>query len=318
MAVKLTKTSEKKAIRAGFGEGLVLAADRYPEVIGLCADVTDSVKMGGLRDKYPNRFVQLGVHEQLMIAMAAGMAVAGKKPFAAAYAVFSPGRSWEMVRTNVCLNNAPVRIVGSHAGVSVGPDGASHQALEDIAITRVLPNMTVVVPCDAVEASKATVALAEMDSPSYLRLARPKTEILTDNETPFQIGRAEIFRDGNDCAIIACGIMVPMALQAAEELMKDNIDCRVINCHTVKPIDKETIISAAKECRKIVTCEEHQVAGGLGSAISEVLAENQPTPMTIIGVKDSFGCSGNGDELLHKFGLDTENIKEAVKKLCIK
>ncbi|MBN1585401.1 transketolase family protein [Candidatus Uhrbacteria bacterium] len=318
MAVQLDRKGGKKAIRTGFGEGLLMAAERDPSVVGLCADVTDSVGMGGLRDRYPERFVQMGVHEQLMVAVAAGMALAGKRPFAASYAVFSPGRSWEAVRTNVCLNDAPVRVVGSHAGVSVGPDGASHQALEDIAIMRSLPNMTVVVPCDATEARKAALALAELDSPSYLRLARPKTEIITGEETPFRIGRAETFRDGRDCAIIACGLMVPVALRAADELSSEGLECRVINCHTIKPIDRETVLSAAETCGRIVTCEEHQVAGGLGSAVAEIVVEANPVPMAMVGVRDRFGQSGRDSELLKEYGLDVEDIKKAVRKICSK
>lgn len=320
MAVVLAKKKQKpRATRDGFGDGLLEAAKTDPAIVGLCADVTESVRMHKFKEAYPDRFIQLGVHEQLLVALAAGLAVSGKKPFAAAYAIFSPGRSWEMVRTNVCLNQAPVRLVGSHAGLATGPDGATHQALEDLAITRVLPGLTVIEPCDAEEARKATLALAGLDAPSYLRLVRAKTPVVTDADTPFEIGKAEVFRDGKDCAIIASGIMVARALEAAEDLAASGgPDCRVINCHTVKPLDRETILAAATDCGRIVTCEQHQLAGGLGSAVAELLAVERPTPMVMVGVKDRFGQSGQADELLAEYGLSVNCVIRAVKKITDK
>jgi len=304
----------RQATRDGFGQGLLLAAKNDPAVVGLCADVTESTRMSLLQETFPDRFIQLGVHEQLLVALAAGLALAGKKPFAAAYAVFSPGRSWEQVRTNVCINDADVKIVGSHAGITVGPDGATHQALEDIAITRTLPNLKVVVPCDSIEARKATLALAAAPGPAYLRLGREKSPVLTTEETPFEIGRAIVCRDGRDAAIIACGVMVGQALQAAEELAGEGIDCLVLDNHTVKPMDEAAVIAAAERCGAVVTAEEHQIHGGMGSAVAETLAARRPTPVEFIGVRDRFGESGEAAELMEKFGLGVSHIKEAVKR----
>jgi transketolase len=303
-----------KAARDGFGDGLVLAAGKDGRIVGLCADVSDSTRMSKFKEAFPERYVQLGVHEQLLAAAAAGMALAGKMPFIAAYAVFSPGRSWEQVRTNICINNADVKIVGTHAGVNVGPDGATHQALEDMAIMRTLPNMTVIAPCDAIEAKKATLAMAKRPGPAYLRVGREKTPVITTEETPFRIGRAQVFRQGRHAAIIACGSMVQPALQAAEELSKEGLDCLVLNCHTIKPLDAAAVSAAARRCGAVVTAEEHQVHGGLGSAVAEVLAASCPVPMEFVGVRDVFGESGEAGELLRHFGLTAADIKKAVKK----
>jgi transketolase len=310
----LSGAPERKAIRDGFGDAIIEAAKLNQSVVAACADVTESVRLAGFREKFPDRFIQLGVHEQLLAALSAGLALAGKKPFAASYAVFSPGRSWEQVRTNICLNGADVVLVGSHAGLSVGPDGATHQALEDIAVTRVLPNMKVVVPCDAVEAAKATLALAAEPGPSYLRLSREKSPVFTTKETPFEIGKAVKLRDGDACAIIACGLVVWEAIVAAEELAKEGIECLVINMHTVKPLDEAAILEAAGRCGAVVTAEEHQAAGGLGSAVAEVLAVKKPVPMEFVAVRDSFGESGSADELMQKYGLTAGDIKEAAKR----
>jgi len=303
-----------KAARDGFGEGLVLAAEKDGRIVGLCADVSDSTRMSKFKEAFPDRYVQLGVHEQLLAAAAAGMALAGKTPFIAAYAVFSPGRSWEQVRTNICINNASVKIVGTHAGLNVGPDGATHQALEDMAIMRALPNMIVIAPCDAIEARKATLAIARRPGPAYLRLGREKTPVITTEGTPFRIGKAQVFRQGRDAAIIACGSMVHPAMLAAEELAKEGIDCLVLNCHTIKPLDAPAVVSAAKRCGAVVTAEEHQTTGGLGSAVAELLAARRPTPMEFVGVRDAFGESGEAAELLRHFGLTSADIKKAVKK----
>ncbi len=309
------KSLVQKPTRDGFGDGLVIAATENANIVGLCADLTESTRMLAFKEKFPDRFVQMGVHEQLLAALGAGMALAGKIPFITSYAMFCPGRAWEQVRTNICLNNVNVKIIGSHAGVSVGPDGATHQAIEDIAIMRPIPHVTIVVPCDAVEAKKATMAIAEMEGPCYLRLGREKTPIFTTEKTPFEIGKAEIFREGKDAAIIACGSLVYNALQAADELKKEKIDVMVINSHTIKPLDEKTILKAAKTCGAIVTVEEHQITGGLGGAVAEYLAKTHPTPIEFIGVQNRFGESGEPKELIEHFGMGVESIKKAVKKV---
>lgn len=312
MISKAKKEQVLKATRDGFGEGLVLAAREHPEIVGLCADVTDSVRMSAFKKEFPERFVQLGVHEQLLAALGAGMALAGKIPFIAAYAAFSPGRAWEQIRTNICINNANVKIVGSHAGLATGPDGATHQSLEDIATMRVLANMTVIVPADAVEARQATIAAAEHSGPVYLRLSREKSPVFTAENSKFKIGRAAVLRDGSDCAIIACGPQVAAALEAAEGLALSGIDCLVLNSHTIKPLDEEAILAAAAKCRAVVTVEDHQVIGGLGSAVAEALARKHPAPIEFVGVRDRYGESGSGKELWSEFGLDAVGIKNAV------
>lgn len=306
---------EQVASRNGFGEGLVLAAQENKQVVGLCADLTESTKMTAFANKFPARFIQVGVAEQNLVTVAAGMALLGKIPFAAGFAAFSPGRNWEQIRTTICYNDVPVKIIGSHAGISVGPDGATHQALEDIAIMRSLPNMIVISPVDAIEAKKATVAMAKNNKPVFIRLSRDKMPVVTTEKTPFEIGKAEVFYEGTDVAVIATGLMVHRALQAAKELKLRNISVRVINCHTIKPLDKDTIIKAAKECGAIVTAEEHQVTGGLGGAVAESLSQNFPVPLKIVGVEDQFGESGEGNELLEKFGLTKEAIIKAIKEV---
>lgn len=302
---------EQVPSRNGFGEGLVIAGEENPNVVGLCADLTESTRMEGFKKKFPERFVEIGVAEQNLVTVAAGMAHEGKIPFTSSYATFSPGRNWEQIRTTICYNDQPVKIIGNHTGISVGPDGATHQALEDIAIMRVLPNMVVVVPADSIEAKKATIAIAKNGKPSYLRLARDKTPVITTENTPFEIGKAEVLNKGKDVTIIACGAMVYLALKVAEDL-KDQIEVRVINCHTIKPLDTKTILNAAEETGAIVTVEEHQIAGGMGSAIAEVVSESFPVPIKRIGIEDSFGESGTPAELMKKFGLTEENIKKAV------
>lgn len=300
--------------RNGFGEGLVEAAQRDPRVLALCADLVESTRMQAFRDAFPERFVELGVHEQMLVAMAAGLASAGKVPFVASYAMFCPGRAWEQVRTTMCLNETNVKIAGAHAGVSVGPDGATHQAIEDIAIMRCIPNMTVLVPCDAVQTRKATLAAAALDGPVYIRFGREKSPVITTEDTPFEIGRAQVFRDGADVAIVACGILVHNALVAADELAReDGVHCLVLNNHTVKPLDAASVIAAARRCGAVVTVEEHQVAGGAGSAVAEVLAEEYPVPIRFVGVRDRFGQSGTPDELIELYGMGVRSIKEAVR-----
>lgn len=302
--------------RDGFGKGLIEAGRTNPNVIGICADLSESTRMEGFKKAFPQQYIEIGVAEQMLAAMAAGLAAAGKIPFIASYAMFDPGRSWEQVRTTMALNETNVKIAGAHAGVSVGPDGATHQAIEDIAIMRVIPNMTVVVPCDAIETHKATIAVAERWGPTYLRFGREKSAIVTTEKTPFEIGKAQTFRAGDDVAIVACGILVYNALQAARELAEqDGVECRVINNHTIKPMDEQAIITAARECGTFVTVEEHQVHAGMGSRVAEITTQNHPIPIEFIGVQDLFGQSGTPAELIEHYGMGTESIKNAVRRV---
>lgn len=303
-----------KPTRDGYGAGVVEAAKADPRVVVMCADLTDSTRNMEFKKLFPERFIQAGIHEQFLAASAAGLAMAGKVPFITSYAMFCPGRSWEQVRTNICLNESNVKIIGSHAGVSVGPDGATHQAIEDIAIMRPIPNITIIAPCDAVEARKATMAVAKADGPFYVRFAREKTPVFTTEETPFEIGKAVTFRDGKDAAIIACGPLVHNALKAAEALAAEGLDVRVVNSPTVKPLDEAAVLKAATECGAVVTVEEHQVTGGLGGAVAEYLAKTRPTPQEFVGVPNVFGESGEPMELIEHFGMGVSHIKEAVKR----
>ncbi|MHB8140570.1 MAG: transketolase family protein [Vulcanimicrobiaceae bacterium] len=306
---------ESVPTRNGFGQGLVEAGKRDRNVVAICADLSESTRMLAFKEACPEQYIEIGVAEQLLVAMAGGLAAVGKIPFIASYAMFNPGRSWEQVRTIMCLNETNVKIAGAHAGVSVGPDGATHQAIEDIAIMRVIPHMTVVVPCDAVQTKKATLALAAMFGPAYLRFAREKSAVVTTEETPFEIGKAQVFREGGDVAIIACGILVYNALMAAAELAKeDGIECRVVNNHTVKPMDEPAIVAAAQMCRAVVTVEEHQVHGGMGSRVAEILAQRYPVPIEFVGVDDRFGESGEPTELIEHYGMGTAAIKAAVRR----
>ena len=311
----LKEDIEQVPTRFGYGEGLVIAGKENPNVVALCADLTDSTKTSEFKKVFPDRFVEMGITEQNMASLASGMAAVGKIPFISSYAMFSPGRNWEQIRTTICYNNQNVKIAGAHSGVSVGPDGATHQAIEDIAITRVIPNMVVIAPCDAIEAKKATIAAARYKCPVYIRFTREKTPVMTTEETPFEIGKAEVFREGNDVTLIGCGPLAHEALKAAEELAKEGISAEVINNHTIKPMDKETILKSVKKTGCVVTIEEHQAAGGMGSAVSEILSQNYPVLMEIIGIQDRFGESGEPKELLEKFGLTSKNIIEAVKKV---
>ena len=309
------KMLDQKPTRDGYGQGLVIAGEKNKNVVVLCADLTESTRSLAFKQKFPDRFVQLGVAEQSMAAIAAGMAMAGKIPFISSYAAFSPGRNWEQIRTNIALNFVNVKIGGAHAGVSVGPDGATHQAIEDMATMRVIPKMTVIAPCDMIEARKATVAAAEFDGPVYLRFARENSPVFTTDKTPFTIGKAEVFHEGKDVAIIACGPLVHEAFLATHELEKKGISVRVINNHTIKPLDEKTIIKAAKECGAIVTVEEHQILGGLGGAVAEILAKNCPVPMDFVGVQDHFGESGEPRELLEAFHMVAKDIIKAVQRV---
>lgn len=305
---------EQVPTRNGYGQGLVQAGKINKNVVVLCADLTESTRSLDFKKTYPDRFVQLGVSEQSMAAFAAGMSLVGKVPFISSYAAFSPGRNWEQIRTTIALSETNVKIAGAHAGVSVGPDGATHQMIEDIAIMRVLPNMTVLVPCDAVETKKATVAAAKMTGPVYIRFAREKSPVFTTAATPFKPGRAEIFRKGQDVTVVACGPLVYEALKAAKELQSE-IDVEVINCHTIKPLDEKTLIKSIKRTGAVVTVEEHQIAGGLGGTVAEVLTECCLAPMERIGIKDRFGESGQPTELLEHFELTSPHIIKAIKKV---
>lgn len=306
---------DKKPSRDGYGEGLVIAGERNPDVVALGADITASVRVDWFRDKFPDRFFSVGIAEQNQTGIAAGMSLTGKVPFVTNYGVFLAGRAWDQIRTTVCYANLNVKFGGAHGGISVGPDGATHQALEEISIMRCLPNMKVVVPADSNEARKATLAAAEMYGPVYIRFGREKVPSITSDDTPFELGKAYSVREGTDVAIIACGVMVYEGLVAAEALAKEGISVMVINNHTVKPIDKDAIIEAAKITGAVVTAEEHQLAGGMGSAVLEVLAQNCPVPVKMVGIKDKFGESGDPDVLMKAFGLTSENIAEAVREV---
>ncbi len=309
------KSLDQKPTRDGYGLGLVEAGKTDKNVVVLCADLTESTRSLWFKEKFPDRFVQMGVSEQSLAAIAAGMAMAGKVPFISSYACFSPGRNWEQIRTTIALSDNNVKIAGAHAGVSVGPDGATHQMIEDIAIMRVLPNMMVVSPCDAIEAQKATIAVAKLVGPAYVRYAREKSPVFTTNKTPFKIGRAETYRFGSDTTIIATGPLLYEALVAADQLSKQGISVRVLNMHTVKPLDVKAIISAAKDTGAIVTVEEAQAAGGLGGAVCEILAAFCPVPVERVGMYDRYGESGMPSELLEGFGLTAPYIVLAVKRV---
>ena len=311
---------EQVPIRKGFGEGLLQAGMEDERIVGLCADLTESTQMHLFRDKFPKRFVEIGVAEQNLATVASGMAAMGKIPFLTSYAMFSPGRNWEQIRTTICYNDRNVKIAGSHAGVSVGPDGGTHQAVEDIAITRVIPRMTVIAPCDAIEAKKATLAAAKTNGPVYIRLAREKTPIITTEETPFEIGKAQVFFTprshlGKKVGVIACGALTYNAIRAAKDLEEEGIGATVLNISTIKPIDRKAVVALAKENGCIVTVEEHQIAGGMGSAVAEVLSAEYPVPIEFVGVKDLFGQSGKPEELIEHYGMGISHIKDAVRRV---
>ncbi len=299
--------------RAGFGRGLKQAGEDDERVVALCADLTESTQMHLFRDTFPERFVEVGIAEQNLVTVASGMARAGKIPFTSSYAAFSPGRNWEQIRTTICLNDQPVTIVGSHAGVSVGPDGATHQMLEDIALMRVLPNMVVIAPGDSVEAEKATLAIAKSGKPSYLRLAREKTPVFSTDKSPFEIGKAYVLREGRDISLLGTGTMTYQLLLAASELEKHGIHAEVVHVPTIKPLDEHTILASITKTGRVLTAEEAQVKGGFGGAIAELLSEKKPTPLLRIGMQDRFGESGAPNELLDHFGLTGEKIARSAK-----
>ena len=305
---------KQEPIRAGYGRGLKKAGEANSKVVALCADLTESTQMHLFKESFPDRFIEVGVAEQNLVTVASGMARAGKVPFTSSYAAFSPGRNWEQIRTTICLNNQPVKIIGSHAGVSVGPDGATHQMLEDITLMRVLPNMIVVAPGDSIEAEKATMLIAENDKPSYLRLAREKTPIFSTVNSPFEIGKAYVLKEGSDVALMGTGTMTYQLLIAANILSEKNINCEVVHVPTIKPLDEETILQSAKKCGRVITAEEGQIAGGFGSAIAEFLSGHLPMPVLRIGMQDRFGESGAPVELLDHFGLTGQKISEKIEQ----
>jgi len=314
--------AELDSTRAGFGRGLVAAGEKGKRVVALAADLVESVQMHLFAEKFPERFVEVGIAEQNLVTIASGMAHVGFIPFAGSYAAFSPGRNWEQIRTTIALNNQPVKIIGSHAGLNVGPDGATHQMLEDIALMRVMPNMVVIAPGDAIEAEKVALACAADERPNYIRLTREKSPIFSDADAPFEIGKAYVLREGRDVSIFATGTMTALALAAAEELLSQNISAEIIHVPTIKPLDADTILTSAQKTGHIITIEEHQIAGGFGSAIAELLIENNTfarndpaKKFRRIGVDDQFGQSGTAAELLEHYGLTTENIIKIATEL---
>jgi transketolase len=306
---------DKESLRTGFGKGLLKAGQIDERIVAVCADLTESTQMHLFKEAFSDRFVEVGVAEQNLAAVGSGLAAMGKVPFISSYAAFSPGRNWEQIRTTICLNNRPVKIVGSHAGVSVGPDGATHQMLEDIALMRVMPNMVVIAPMDSLEAEKATLAMAKDLRPNYIRLAREATPIITTLETPFEIGPAYIFKEGSHVSFVSTGIMTFNALVAAELLSKEGIEVEVIHTPTIKPLDTETILKSAKKTGAVITLEEAQINGGLGGAVAEILGEKHPTKMLRIGINDHFGESGSPEQLMDHFGLDPKSIQQKCQKL---
>ncbi len=343
------KDVEQVPIRKGFGEGLLEAAQADKRIVGLCADLTESTHMSKFKEKFPERFVEIGVAEQNLATVASGMAAMGKIPFITSYAMFSPGRNWEQIRTTIAYNDRPVKIAGSHAGVSVGPDGGTHQAIEDIALMRVIPNMVVISPCDSIQAKKATLAAAKTDVPTYIRLAREKTPVMTTEQTEFEIGKGQVvFSSGEgtgdrrsedrtggglqgivksqksksstplDVGIIATGALLFKAIKAAQKLSEEGCKVTVLNIHTIKPLDEDAVIKLAHESRALVTVEEHQVIGGLGSAVAECLAAHFPTPIEFIGVKDLFGQSGKPDELIEHYGMGEKDIYAAAQRVMLR
>lgn len=309
---------EQVPIRKGFGEGLLIAGEKNKNVVGLCADLTESTQMHLFAKKFPERFVQVGVAEQNLVTVASGMSAMGKIPFTSSYAMFSPGRNWEQIRTTIAYNDRKVVIVGSHAGISVGPDGGTHQAIEDMALMRVLPNMVVLSPCDTIEAKKATIAAAEIKEPVYIRLAREKTPIMTTEETPFEVGKAQVFFSPPmtpQVGIIATGALLHKAIVVAQHFAEKGIAVKVLNISSIRPLDFEAIKNLASEAGAIVSVEEHQVVGGLGSAVAEVLVQNCPVPMELIGVHDKFGQSGTPTELIEHYGMGVTHITKAVEKV---
>lgn len=299
---------KQEATRAGFGRGLRAAGEANDKIVALCADLTDSTQISVFRDAFPERYIEMGIAEQNLVTVASGLARAGKIPFTASYAAFSPGRNWEQIRTTIALNDQPVKIIGAHAGISVGLDGATHQMLEDIALMRVLPNMVVIAPGDSIEAEKATRLIAENGKPSYLRLAREKTPIFSTEASPFEIGKAYVLREGHDISLLGTGIMTAELLLVAKSLEERGISAEVVHVPTIKPLDEATILKSVRKTGRVLTAEEAQRAGGFGGVIAELLSEKLPTPLYRVGMQDRFGESGSPRELMELFELDHESI----------
>ncbi len=318
MIVKNINNLPKKATRDGYGEVLLSLAKKNKDIIVVSADLADSLRLKEFSKQLPKQFIEVGVAEQNMMGISAGLALSGKIPFASSFAVFSPGRNWDQLRVSVCYSNANVKIIGSHAGLSVGQDGATHQALEDIAITRCLPNLKIIAPADYIEAKKATKAIIKEKGPIYLRLTRPATPILTTNKTPFKIGKANILIKGKDLTIISSGPIIYEAILAAQELKKKNIHIEIINNHTIKPLDEKTIIQSIKKTKKLITLEDHQVMGGMGSSILELLSNKYPVKTKMMGINDTFGESGTTQELYEKYKLNYKYIIKEVLKILKK
>lgn len=304
---------QREPIRAGFGRGLLEAGTRDSRVVALCADLTESTQMSLFRDAFPERFVEVGVAEQNLVTVASGMALAGKIPFTSSYAAFSPGRNWEQIKTTAALNDQPVKVVGSHAGLNVGPDGATHQMLEDIALMRVMPNMVVVAPGDSIEAEKATIAIAASGKPAYLRLARDKTPVFSTTDAPFEIGRAYVVREGADVTLAGTGTMTYELLVAARALAERGIEAEVLHVPTIKPLDEETILASVRKTGRIVSAEEAQIAGGLGGAIAELLGKRLPRPLMRCGVDDRYGESGTPADLFEAFRLTGAHLADQIE-----
>jgi len=304
-------------IRKGFGRGLLQAGQEDENVVAACADLTESTQMHLFAEAFPERFVEVGVAEQNLVTVGSGLAAMGKIPFVSSYAAFSPGRNWEQIRTTIALNDRPVKIIGSHAGLYTGADGATHQMLEDLSLMRALPNMVVLAPCDSLEAAKATLAMAKDKRPSYMRVTREATPVFTTEQTAFEIGQAYVFRPGADVSLITTGTMTHPALVAAEALAKDGVHAEVVHVPTLKPLDGQTIVESANRTRHVITVEEGQINGGLGGAVAEVLGENLPTPMLRLGMRDRFGESGHPDELLKHFGLTPHHIVMAAHHILM-
>ena len=309
------ETYEKKDTRSGFGAGLLEAGRRNPKVVAFCADLTGSLKMGDFAKEFPDRFFQTGIAEANMTNMAAGMALSGFVPFTGTFAAFATGRVYDQIRQCVAYSNKNVKIAASHAGVTLGEDGATHQILEDIGLMKMLPNMTVIVPCDYNQTMNATIAAAEYDGPVYLRFGRPKVPNFTPADQKFEIGKAQMLQEGTDVTIFACGHLVWKAIEALQILKEQGISAELINIHTIKPLDVEAVLKSVAKTRCVVTAEEHQRNGGLGDSIAQVLALNNPAPIEMVAVDDVFGQSGTPDELLKAYHLDTPDIVEAVKKV---
>ncbi len=305
----------KKDTRSGFGAGLQELGKTNKDVVALCADLTGSLKMNAFKDENPDRFFQVGIAEANMMGMAAGMTIGGKIPYTGTFANFSTGRVYDQIRQSIAYSNKNVKICASHAGLTLGEDGATHQILEDIGMMKMLPNMTVIVPCDYNQTKAATVAISEHVGPVYLRFGRPSVPIFTPEDKKFEIGKADVLIEGTDVTIVACGHLVWKAIEAAEELNEKGISVEVINMHTIKPFDAKAVLDSVSKTKCVVSAEEHMIAGGLGESVAHVLATNNPTPQEFVGVNDTFGESGTPAELMTKYGIDTQNIVDACQKV---